>query len=129
MCPTSLKSGECLREACKLRHVKGTRRVPLGHTDVTQRTDHKQQNTLRERKNSSAHNHQVDFLDAIAALKTELLEAVELKLRVAQSAAAGQTSMTTVNQPQQHLCHQICPCTQRGAGVTCRAPIPSTLVH
>ena len=129
MCPTSLKNGKCLRESCKLRHVKGTLRVPLGESEVKQRTDRKQQNTLGERKYSSAHNHQVDFLAAIAALKTELLEAVDLKLRVAQSAAAGQASMTMVNPPQQHLCHQVCPCTRQGAGVACREPIPTTLVH
>ena len=140
MCPTSLKNGECLRESCKLRHVKGTRRVPLVHSDVIQRsnrephniiqrTDQEQQTTLRERNNISAHNHQVDFLAAIAALKTELLEAVDLKLRAAQSVAAGQASMTMVNPPHQHLCHQTHPCTYQGAGTTCRAPMPSTLVH
>ena len=84
---------------------------------------------LREGNNISAHNHQVDFLAAIAALKTELLEAVDLKLRVAQSAAAGQASTTMVNPSQQHLCQQICPCTQQGAGMMCKMPIPSTLVH
>ena len=144
MCPTSLKNGECLRETCKLRHVKGTRRVPLKRSDITQRTDLKKQNTVRERNNSSAQNHhhtvrernnssaqnhQVDFLAAIAALKTELLEAVDLKLRAAQSVAAGQASMTMVNPPHQHLCHQTHPCTYQGAGTTCRAPMPSTLVH
>ena len=140
MCPTSLKNGECLRESCKLRHVKGTRRVPLVHSDVIQRsnrepqniiqrTDQEQQTTLRERKNISAHSHQVDFLAAIAALKTELLEAVDLKLRVAQSAAAGQASTTMANPSQQHLHHQICPCARQGVGMTCKMPIPSTLVH
>ena len=150
MCPTSLKKGECLRESCKLRHVKGTRKVPLVHSEVIQRTNREPQNitqrtnrepqniiqrtdqeqaALRESKNISAHNHQVDFLAAIAALKTELLEAVDLKLRVAQSVAAGQASTTMVNPSQQHLYQQICPCTRQGAGMTCKMPIPSSLIH
>ena len=134
MCLSSLKNAECLRESCKLRHVKGTRRVPPRRSDVSNgperphRPDRQPQSTMREDRSSSTHNPQMDFLAAIAALKTELLEAVDLKLRAVQSGAAGQTPMAMMSPPQ-HYCQQIYPWAQRGMGLPCKAPMQSTLAN
>ena len=91
MCPSSLTSGECLTTNCSLRHVAGTK-MPLKEQTYksdrypmnSKRDQSKKQSTQSESMKSTQKNSQnpdsVDFLDAIRLLKTEMMEAMDLKL-------------------------------------------------
>ena len=112
MCASSLKDGTCLSKSCKLRHVKGTQRGPLDQSATTHGPGRRHQGTTV--RNDSSRGTE-DFLSAIAALKIELLEAMDAKLRAVIPAAAEMASPSLATAPH-HMYHQMYPCLQRGLG-------------
>ena len=147
MCPSSIQSAVCTNKSCKLTHVRGTRRSPSKSTAAdtnpvqqqrngargTQQqqrngargTQQQQRNGARGTHQNPTNNHEVDFLAAIAALKKELLEVMDIKFRAVHSAAAGQTMMGTTlpNYPWQQLHHH----PNQGMNQAYRVPTPTQI--
>ena len=100
MCPTSLTKGECSFESCSLRHVKGTKfnRGDATSGGVVGRNECNTKNArLSPTKSSICNTPQPNFLDAVRLMKTELLEAMDLKINALmnQSRAPVQSQFPT----------------------------------
>ena len=92
MCPTSISKLECFDSKCKLRHVKGTKRKR------EKEKEKKQRNKNDEKSEKNQESSENDFLGALRQLKTELLEAMDMKLAITLSRL--HQSQTAVHTPQ-----------------------------
>ena len=83
MCQTSISKLECFDGKCRLRHVKRTKREK-----VKEKKEKKPKDQTTETSDSAASpKGQNDFLGALRQLKTELLEAMDMKLAMTLSQA------------------------------------------
>ena len=96
MCPTSISKLECFDSKCKIRHVKGTKRKR--EKEKEEEKEKKQKNKNDEKSEKSQEPNENDFLGALRQLKTELLEAMDMKLAVTLSQL--HQSRTAVHTPQ-----------------------------
>ena len=71
MCSSSLRRRQCYNSDCKLRHVKGTARK---QKDVAQ----------QEETRSQPQNDNVNFLEALNAMKAEIMNSLEQRLSALQ---------------------------------------------
>ena len=89
MCPSSIKHHECLNDACSLYHVKGTRRMnsrPLPENTSDRKIQHssKKQAKEYEKITTASSDNRDNFLELIHAMKQEILEALDMKIKQAR---------------------------------------------
>ena len=84
MCPTSINKLECFDEKCRLRHVRGTKREKEKEKKKEEKGLKSQTEEVPDDSSSSLQG-QNDFLGALRQLKTELLEAMDMKLAMTLS--------------------------------------------
>lgn len=110
MCPQSLSAGECLTLDCRLRHVAGTKRdttkgrarQAAGHHDRHREHQHRSQGATQDsqRRHKPKSTDQVDFLELLNAMRTEIMAAMENKMTHLSQLinTAQQTPQNSANQ-------------------------------
>ena len=107
MCSMSLAKGECFNKSCKLKHVKGTRRVKRGPRarNRNQNENGQSSNKPRNQQSHGSENTSTnqDFQDALHNLQTTMMKSVEEKLSavVAQMTKLIQSQMQIQQHPMQ----------------------------
>ena len=79
MCRSSLIRQECFNENCGSYHIKGTRRKK-----IQQQGDKKRIPASSAKDKHVNENGTADFLDMLKTLKQEILQAMDLKIQMAQ---------------------------------------------
>ena len=92
MCPSSLTKGVCVDRTCEKKHVKGTRRAEDGTCDEQpqqrqeeEEEEEQQQQPIQQHASSQQSKSEVNFLELISLLKTELMEAMDKKIMMSRS--------------------------------------------
>ena len=89
MCINSLRSGKCLSQHCRFRHIKGTTRHNVRERS-THDTNQQNRGAIRENQrdqhaNDGPHqsepNNEGSFLEALRLLKAELIQVMDTKLK------------------------------------------------
>ena len=112
MCINSLRSGKCLSQHCRYRHIKGTVRhndageinsnrvpeKPMEDKTKTKKADAATKQATSHQKQSKDAN---PFLEEFRLLKAELLQAMDTKVRIAIQSLQPQQQVQFLNKPQQ----------------------------
>ena len=103
-----LAKGECFNKSCKLKHVKGTRRVKRGPRAKNRNQNHENGQSSNKPRNQQSHGSEntstnQDFQDALHNLQTTMMKSVEEKLSavVAQMTKLIQSQMQIQQHPMQ----------------------------
>ena len=92
MCPTSINKLECFDSKCRLRHVRGTKREKEKEKKKIT-TKPKDQTEEIPDNGAASLQGQNSFLGALRQLKTELLEAMDMKLAMTLSQTLSQPTL------------------------------------
>ena len=106
MCAMSLAKGECFNKSCKLKHVKGTRRVKRGPRAKNQNQNNEKGQPSNKPRNQQSHGSKStnqDFQDALHNMQTTMMKSVEEKLSavVSQMTKLIQSQMQIQQHPMQ----------------------------